>query len=124
MHTHDIQNLKQLDLYSLMLFALYKAREIPEYSSLSELAYALDKDSLLTVCELFGGQTITIPTISELESMTYSLVLYQLTNVEHIDYDEAIELIGHRSCDLRKVKSDYRKLAEVLKNYDFKSRNQ
>lgn len=41
-----------------------------------------------------------------------------------MDYDKAIELIGHRSCDLRRVKSDYRKLAEVLKNYDFKPRNQ
>ena len=100
-----IKNLKQTDYYSLILFALYKFNEIPEYSSLSELAYTLDKDNLLNLCEMFGGQTIKIPTVHELESLIYSLLLYQYANIDGMDYRVALETIGHESCDLREVKT-------------------
>lgn len=124
MHKQDLEKLKETDIYSLILFALYKMHEIPEYSSLSELAYALDKNSLLNLCELFGGQTITIPTVEELESITYSLVLYQLTAIENIDYEDALNTLRDRCHNLRKVAADYRKLVEVMKQYDFKPYNQ
>ena len=97
----ELNKLKDVDVYSLMLFVLYKTINIPEYSTLSELAYILDKESLLKLCEYFGGMTIKIPTISELENLIYSLVLYQYVNVEHMDYDKAIQLIGHSSSELR-----------------------
>lgn len=114
-----LTTLKERDLYSLSLFCLYKLIGTNEYSSLSELAYILDKDSLLSLCEYFGGQTIYIPTIDEMESLVYSLLLYHYVKIESMDYDEAIKLIGHESKDLRAVKSGYLKLCEVLKNYSF-----
>ena len=119
---NNIKNLKQTDYYSLVLFALYKFNEIPEYSSLSELAYVLDKDNLLNLCEVFGGQTIKIPTIHELESLIYSLLLYQYVKIENMDYDKAIDLIGHESCDLRAVKKQYLQLSKILDKYSFKHR--
>lgn len=119
---NEFKNLKDVDIYSLMLFSLFKIREIPEYATLSEMAYVLDKENLLKLCEYFGGMTIKIPTINELESLVYSLILYQYVNIDNIDYDEAIRLIGHKSSDLRKVKADYRKLCSILDKYDFKSR--
>lgn len=120
--TQGLNNLKERDLYSLSLFSLYKLIGIPEYSSLSELVYVLDKDNLLNLCEYFGGQTIKIPTTTELESLVYSLLLYQYVKIEKMDYDEAIKLIGHESKDLRAVKSNYRKLVDVLQNYTFQTR--
>ena len=118
----ELNKLKELDIYSLMMFVLFKIRDIPEYSSLSEMAYILDKDNLLKLCEYFGGTTITIPTIDELESLIYSLVLYQYVDIDGIDYKDAVQIIGHKSKDLRKVKSDYAKIKDVLKEYSFESR--
>lgn len=117
-----LDNLKERDLYSLSLFCLYKLISVPEYSSLSELVYILDKPNFLNLCEYFGGQTIKIPTIEELQSTVYSLLLYQYVKIEHMDYDKALELIGHESKDLRAVKANYRKLVDVLENYSFTPR--
>lgn len=114
--------LTELDTYSLILFVLFKLRNIPEYASLSELVYILDKDTLLKLCEYFGGITLKIPTIEELESLVYSLVLYQYVELENMNYEEAIKLIGHKSSDLRKVKSDYQKICKILSSYEFKHR--
>ena len=59
----ELDNLKMTDTFSLILFVLYKIRDVKEYSTLSELAYILDKDALLNLCEYFGGMSIKIPTI-------------------------------------------------------------
>ena len=114
----EISKLKDVDIYSVLLFVLYKLREVPEYSTLSELSYILDKNSLLQLCEFFGGLTITIPTVDELESLVYTMMLYQYVNIDKIPYEKAVEIIGHSSCDLRQVKSDYIKLCDKLSKYD------
>lgn len=119
----NVDNFKQQDFYSLLLFSLYKMTEVPEYSSLSEMAYVLDKDNFLNLCEYFGGQTITIPTIEEVESLVYSLLLYQYVKIEGMDYDKALSLIGHESCELRRVKSQYQALCKIMDTYDFKHRD-
>ena len=87
----EIDLLKEQDIYSLMLFALYKAKDLPEYSALSELAYILDKESLLKLCEFYGGLTIRIPTISELEKILYALLMYQEVDLENKDFDKVYE---------------------------------
>lgn len=115
----ELAKLKDVDVYSLMLFAMFKLRDIPEYSSLSELVYILDKESLLKLCEYFGGLTLKIPTIDELESIIYSLVLYQFVNIDGMNYDEAVKIIGHRANKLRQVKNDYVRICEILEKYDF-----
>lgn len=115
----ELTNLKKADIYSLILFALFRLRDIPEYSTLSQLSFVLDHDNLLKLCEYFGGLTIKIPTIKELESIVYSLVLYQYVNIENMEYNEAVKLIGSESSELRQIKSDYRKLCKILDNYNF-----
>lgn len=119
---NDIQTLKEQDIYSLMLFCLYKISSIPEYSSISELIYVLDKPNFLNLCEYFGGQTIKIPTINELYSLVYALLLYQYVQIDKIPYDEALQLIGHKSKELRAVKHNYKVLCDVMSNYNIVSR--
>ena len=87
------------------------------------MTYVLDKDNFLNLCEYFGGQTIKIPTIKEVESLVYSLLLYQYVKIDKMDYDEALALIGHESCELRQVKSQYQALCKILDSYEFKVRD-
>ena len=113
----ELDNLKMNDTYSLILFVLYKIRDIDEYSVISELAYILDKEELLNLCEYFGGMTIRIPTINELESIINSLLLYQYVNIDGYSYDEAVDKIGFDSFQLRQVKKDYSKICSILDKY-------
>jgi hypothetical protein len=115
----ELNRLKETDVYSMLLFILYKMKDIEEYSVLSELAYILDKQNLLNLCEYFGGLTIQIPTIDELESLLNSLLLYQYIEIDKLSYDEAIAKIGFDSFDLRKIKKDYGKISELLETYSF-----
>lgn len=117
----SLNKLKEKDVYSILLFCLYKLKETSEYSSLSELIYVLDKDNFLNICEYFGGQTITIPTIDDLSTLIQALLLYQYTKIDGIEYQEALKLLGD-DYDLRSVKSNYYKLLEVLKDYSFNTR--
>lgn len=119
----SILTLREMDMWSLVLFALYKIKDLPEYSALSELVYILDKDSVLKLCEYFGGLTITIPTIDELENLVYALVLYQHVNIDKMDYDKAVTLLGEDSVNLRAVKASYNKICSILENYEFSARN-
>lgn len=119
----DITTLKDIDIYSLSMFVLYKLTEIPEYSAISELPYVLDRDNMLRLCEYFGGRTIRIPTTDELYSLMNILLLYQYVNIEHIPYDSAVEIIGYESKELRKVKKVYTKLCATLSQYKIQARD-
>ena len=44
-------------------------------------------------------------------------------DIDKMNYDDAIELIGHESCELRQVKSKYQSLCKVMENYTFKCRS-
>lgn len=120
---NELSNLKELDIWSLMLFVLFKVKDIPEYSSISELAYVLDKKNMLKLCEYFGGSTLRIPTIEELEVLIYGLLLYQYVEIENIPYETALELVVRNTTDIKAVRSCYVKLREVLEQYQFTSRS-
>lgn len=119
---NELEKLKQTDIWSLMLFVLYNFQKIPEYSSLSELAYVLDEKSLLKLCEYFGGQTITIPTVDQLEETIYAMLLYQYIDVENIDEKTAVELLHADKSREKMIKTCYRSLKYVLSNYELSSR--
>lgn len=112
---NEINNLSNEDIYSLMLFVLYKSTQIPEYSALSQLAYILDKDSLLKLCEFYGGLTITIPTISQLNSLLNGLLLYNMVDIEGQDLNVVSTQFEPGTIDT------YIKIKEILKDYKFNS---
>lgn len=113
----ELATLKNQDTYSLMLFVLFKLRDIPEYSTLSELIYILHKDEFLRLCEYFGGMKIKIPTIEELERLINVLILYQYTNIDKMEYDDAIKILDCSKKELSEIKKDYNKIIPILERY-------
>lgn len=97
-------------------------RNIPEYAGLSELAYILDKPNLLNLCEYFGGLTITIPKIEDLEILLYGLLIYQDTHVNKITLDEALKQLSDKTIDQKALRECYSKICTVVNDYEFSSR--
>lgn len=119
---NELEKLKQIDIWSLMLFVLYNFQSIPEYSSISELAYILDQKNLLKLCEYFGGQTIKIPTIDQLEETIYAMLLYQYIDIEKIEEKDAFQLLRADKSKEKTIKNCYRTLKTVLANYQLTPR--
>lgn len=72
----EIKSLQNKDLYSTVLFILYQLKGLPQYRATAELAYVVDKVNLLNLCEYFGGTTISIPTIQELQEVVLLIELF------------------------------------------------
>ena len=119
----ELQKLHEPDIWSLLLFVLFKIKDVPEYSGISELAYILDRKNLLKLCEYFGGTTITIPTIEELETLVYGLLLYQYINIESISEEDAIVMISRDGLNVKNVRTAYSKIKDTLQNYELTARS-
>lgn len=117
----ELNNLTEKDVYSLVLFAMYKMNESSEYSALSQLAYILDKENLLKLCEYFGGLTIRVPTINELETFVYALQIYQSVVFDKKPFDQCIDRLKDVDVQIEKIIECYNVLCDVLKNYNFNS---
>ena len=112
-------NLTENDAYSMLLFLLYRLRDVPEYSALSELMFILDKDSVLKLFEYFGGLTITIPTIHDLEVLVYALILYKEVNINKKSFENVITSFNQNKVMNSEIADVYIKLETVLNGYKF-----
>lgn len=113
-----LQSMQMTDVYSLLLFALFKIKDAPEYSTLSELAYILDGAELFKFMEYFGGKTITVPTLSEFKVVVESLLLYQYVNIEGISFNQALKLLDTSEASIKDIKTCYAKMVELLNTYN------
>lgn len=114
------------ELYSLLLFVLFKLKDDEKYSSLSQLMFVLNKSSVLDLFEYFGGMTITIPTIEDLELILYCLLVYKAVHIDGKEFSSATKLLDsknkkldHHKFTLSEVKKAYKVLEEVMKDYNF-----
>ncbi len=112
----NIAQLDSYEIYTLVLFALYKMTKLPEYSVLSELFFVMDRKTLLKLCAIFGGETIKIPTIEELAILLSALHLYQKIDIEKKPLKEAI-----KDCNIKREHVDivldtYEQFANLLNN--------
>lgn len=117
----EITNLTKNDIYSLMLFVMYKIKDSNEYSSLSQLSYILDEENLLKLCEYYGGTTIYIPKIEELEDMLNALLLFQKVDIEKQDFTKCLTTLDKKGENTKSIKKNYFVIKEVLKDFSFNS---
>lgn len=122
MRTSIKKNLNSLhlsDIYSLMLFILFKVQEIPEYAVTSELCYLLDGANMTRLLTYFAGKTVTFPTEAEMAVVTSALLMYQYINIDGETFTAAQNKLG----DLTKKEKErvtelYVQLLPIMKQYN------
>lgn len=117
----DLSRLTDQDLTSLLLFSLYKLHEDPNYSTLSQLAFLLDKESLIKLLKLYGGTTIKVPTIDEFQLLLNALNIYNNVNIEYKDINKVISSFVKDNPSISKddLLDAYTTICNVLKDYSF-----
>lgn len=115
----SLNSLHLSDIYSLMLFVLYKVQEIPEYALVSELCFLLDGSNLTRLLTYFAGKTVTFPTEKEMALVSNAMLLYQYINLDGMELPAAQKkLEGLTATQKQKVTDLYLKLIPIMKNYN------
>ena len=114
----NLNSLQLSDVYSLMLFVLYKLQDVPEYAVLSELCYLLDGANMTRLLTYFAGKTIQIPTAEEFSKVASAMLLYQYINIDGLSLVEAQAKLGKQNAKQRDETVDlYLKLLPIMKQY-------
>lgn len=114
----DLEKLNTNDIYSLILFAIFQLNKSPEYAVLSELIYAVDRDSLLNMCKQFGGMSIRIPTLEELNIVLEALLLYCSVNLDGNSLEDSMSAISDDKQE--EILNVYDTIIGVISDYDFR----
>lgn len=115
----NINALQLSDVYSLMLFILYKVQDIPEYAVLSELCYLLDGSNLTRLLTYFAGKTITFPTEEDFAIVTSALLMYQYINVDGESYTNAQAKLNDLTAKQKEKASElYLKILPIMRQYN------
>ena len=81
--------LNEDDIINDVLYLIYKASNNEKYSTLSELAYILDKDTLFKLCSVLGGCELKIPTILELKLFISALYVFYAMQSDGLSFERA-----------------------------------
>ena len=115
----NLNSLHLSDIYSLMLFILFKVQEIPEYAVTSELCYLLDGANMTRLLTYFAGKTVTFPTEAEMTAVTNALLLYQYINIDGETFTVAQNKLGElTNKEKERITELYVKLLPILKQYN------
>lgn len=115
----NLNNLHLSDIYSLMLFVMYKLQDVPDYAVLSELCYLLDGANLTRLLTYFAGKTLKIPTQEEFANMSKAMLLYQYINLDGNSLSEAqSKLTDVTPKQQDKITELYLKIIPVMQQYN------
>ncbi len=115
----NLNSLHLSDIYSLILFIIYKLQDIPEYAVLSELCYLLDGNNLTRLLAYFAGKTITFPTEEEMATMTNALLMYQYINIDGMTLvDAQAKLEDVTPKQMNKITELYLQILPIMRQYN------
>ena len=115
----NLNSLHLSDIYSLMLFILFKVQDIPEYAVTSELCYLLDGANVTRLLTYFAGRTVTFPTETEMAIVANALLMYQYINIDGDTFTAAqnkLETLTKKEKD--RVTELYVQLLPIMKQYN------
>lgn len=114
-----LRNIKTTnDLYFLSLHLLnHMTTKKHKYGSLPELAVILNESSLLNILLYFEGQTITIPTRSEMKDMLMMINLYYYHEILGYEFYDACDEVGFtgRKYNMERRYKNFKKYLEEVK---------
>jgi len=115
----NLNNLHLSDIYSLMLFVMYKMQDIPDYAVLSELCFLLDGSNLTRLLTYFAGRTITFPKEEDFAIVSNALLLYQYINIDGKSLTEAQGKLTDLTAKQKdEVTELYIKLLPIMRQYN------
>lgn len=115
----NLNNLHLSDIYSLMLFVMYKLQDVPDYAALSELCYLLDGSNLTRLLTYFAGRTIQVPTSEEFANMSKALLLYQYINIDGHTLVEAQSRLENVTTKQRdQITELYLQILPIMRQYN------
>ena len=115
----NLNNLHLSDIYSLMLFVMYKLQDVPDYAVLSELCYLLDGANLTRLLTYFAGKTLQIPTQEEFANMSKAMLMYQYINLDGNSLTDAqAKLTDVTPKQKEKITELYLKIIPVMQEYN------
>lgn len=117
-----LSNLSDQDAYAVICSFLHDLSNEPQYSLLSELCYILDKESLKRLLKYFSGRTIKIPTQEEVSDAIQIIMLFQLHEIEHKPWKDALEAVGFTTSEGKKAHNKLNKFREIIEKYNFGNR--
>lgn len=115
-----LEELDKKDIYSLILFILYRLREIPEYSTLSELVYILDNENFIKLINYYGGKTIRIPKVDELSTILNALLVYEREQNTDLSLSDIFKDIGINKKEIPEIMKILQLIPQLMDDYDFK----
>jgi len=115
----NLNSLHLSDIYSLILFIIYKLQDVPEYAVLSELCYLLDGSNLTRLLTYFAGKTVTFPTEDEMTTMTNALLMYQYINIDGMTLvDAQAKLEDVTPKQMEKITNLYLQILPIMRQYN------
>ena len=116
---NNLNNLHLSDIYSLILFILFKVQDIPEYALTSELCYLLDGANMTRLLTYFAGKTVTFPTELEMKAVTNALLMYQYINIDGETFTAAQNKLDKLTKKEKEAVTDlYVQLLPIMKQYN------
>ena len=116
-------SMEEADTYALMCNFLYDLKDIPEYSTLSELSYLLEGQSFKNLIRYFHGKTFRVPEVSEIAETIQVLKLYNYYEIEKRPWKDAVLLSGFASSSGKLAKNKLERLKETMRKYNIGNRN-
>lgn len=115
---YDLDRLSKEDTTSIAISLLYTLRGFPQYTITSELSYLLDQKSFINLVKYYGGKTIRIPSIDEIESILRVLLLYQYYEVNHNSWSDSLKLAGFEESEANSARAQLSNFNKLLKTLE------
>lgn len=97
---------EELD-FAYLLELMRPLHDVPEYACLPELFSILGHELLIKLCRYSGGETIKVPTLSELSSSVLALQWFYDINIKHTKSENDVP---------KSIESLYFKIKDIYNN--------